>query len=38
MSENTMLGETIKSDARAELLNVLRKTGERRKMNDGTGK
>lgn len=37
MSENTMLGETIKSDARAELLNVLRKTGERRKMNDGTG-
>lgn len=28
MSENTMLGETIKSDARAELLNVLRKTGE----------
>ena len=38
MSENTMLGETIKSDARAELLNVLRKTGERGKMNDGTGK
>lgn len=29
MSENTMLGETIKSDARAELLNILRKTGER---------
>jgi hypothetical protein len=38
MSENTMLGETIKSDARAELLNILRKTGERGKMNDGTGK
>lgn len=38
MSENTMLGETIKNDARAELLNILRKTGERGKMNNGTGK
>ena len=38
MSQSTMLGETIKSDAKAELLNIFRTKGERGKMNDGTGK
>ena len=38
ISQNTLLADTIKSDAKTELLTILRKTGERGKMNDGTGK
>ena len=38
ISSGSLLADTIKSDAKAELLNILREAGERGIMNDGAGK